>query len=224
MKLILILGCWLMAISAIITCGDDDDDSDDDNDITEDDDDDDDDNDDNNDNDNDDDNDDSVPDDDDDDTSTEEVWVDESTGLMWQVDLCSPDIGPWYWAKRACEELVQNDFDDWRLPTISELRTLVQGCDNTSTGGACNVTDSCLESSCENNACNGCQLGEGPNNGCYGNSALSGECYDFWSGSEVEDQSDSAWFISFDKGQVMNYYQTCDSGCEYPFRCVRDTE
>lgn len=216
MKPILILGCVLMVLSVIITCGDDDDDNNSINDDNEDDDD--------NDTDDDDDNNNSIDDDNDDDTSTEEVWMDESTGLMWQVHWSSPGLWPWGGAVEHCENLVLDDYDDWRLPTISELRTLMYGCDVTETGGACNVTDACLSSSCENDACNGCDGYVGPNHGCYGNLALPGECEWFWSISEVEDSPTQAYYISYGTGGIFHYYKSSDSGSEYNARCVRDAK
>jgi len=216
MKSILLLTCLFMVLFYVMAC-DDDDDNDDNNDESEDDDNnsDDDNNDDNNNNTDDDDN-------DNDDTFTEEVWLDASTNLMWQVDWFSPI--PWGGSVEYCEMLKLADYNDWRLPTIAELRSLVQGCDDTATGGACTVTDSCLESSCENAACDGCNGIPGPNQGCYGNPAFPGECYGFWSISEVEDQDDSAWLILYNEAVVMQELKNCDDGCEYLARCVRNAE
>ncbi len=169
-------------------------------------------------------------DDDDNDDATQsldckgDVCTDPRTGLMWQMDWCSPGSVPWNWAVRSCEELVLDGYDDWRLPTISELRSLVQGCDDTATGGACTVTDSCLDRSCENAACDGCNGIPGPNQGCYGNPAFPGECYGFWSISEVEDQNDSSWYIIYTIARIRPLDQSCDDGCEHLARCVRDAE
>jgi len=222
MKPIIMLACLFMALSFVIACDDDDDnDENGKNDESEDDDNADDDN---NDNDTESDDDNDASDDDDNDDS-DKVWLDESTGLLWQVEYCSPGYVPWHWAMRSCEELVLNGYSDWRLPTISELRSLVQGCDDTATGGACNVTDECLERSCENDACgDACDAYVGPNNGCYGHPALTAECAGFWSSSEVEDDTEMVWYIRYIDGSVRYYYKSSDDGSEYIARCVRNAE
>jgi len=48
---------------------------------------------------------------------------DTSTGLMWQQDT-APDM-TWQEALAYCEGLDLGDHTDWRLPTINELRSLV---------------------------------------------------------------------------------------------------
>lgn len=44
-------------------------------------------------------------------------------------------------AEKYCENLVEKGHDDWRLPGISELRTLVQNCENTEIEGKCRIRD-----------------------------------------------------------------------------------
>ena len=58
------------------------------------------------------------------------IWNDPDTGLSWQdpqkdaYDYSDPGL-PQPDALLYCEELVLGGHDDWRLPDIDELRTLV---------------------------------------------------------------------------------------------------
>jgi formylglycine-generating enzyme required for sulfatase activity len=53
------------------------------------------------------------------------LWQDPQSGLMWQVE---PTGGRMTWseAKAHCEKLSLGGFDDWRLPTVSELCRLIR--------------------------------------------------------------------------------------------------
>ncbi len=72
-----------------------------------------------------------------------EVWTDPSSGLTWWAD-CAQDVDH-PGAVAFCEALDAGGFGDWRLPTISELRTLFLGCPALETGGECGITDDCLD-------------------------------------------------------------------------------
>ncbi len=50
--------------------------------------------------------------------------TDKSTGLMWQQDT-SENTMIWEDALDYCESLTFSDYDDWRLPNINELRSIV---------------------------------------------------------------------------------------------------
>jgi hypothetical protein len=131
------------------------------------------------------------------------VWVDASIGLMWQG---YPGwSGGWEAAIAYCNALELEGYTDWSLPTISELRSLIRGCDATMTGGSCAVTDECLTDDCYNyNSCKGCPGNKGPAlDGCYWDVKLGGECMVYWSSSSLSNWS-SAWFVYFDSGMVHN--------------------
>jgi len=155
-----------------------------------------------------------------------EVCSDPNSGLMWQVE---PTGGPMMWsfgdddtsgdntAISHCPDISLGGYSDWRLPTISELRSLIRGCDDTETSGFCFVTDECLEEACRNDLCNGCSNGGGPAGGCYWPSQMQGACNWYWSSSAVFAYDYLAWVVDFYNGYVdYNIYYSF-----YFVRCVR---
>jgi hypothetical protein len=147
-----------------------------------------------------------------------EIWADSLTGLTWQVEP-SGDHMTWDDAKTYCNNLSLGGDDDWRLPTISELRSLIRGCNVTETGGACGVMDDCLDSSCWDDPCGGCESLAGPGSGgAYWPSGMSGEIGWYWSSSPVYiDGGYRAWLVDFSTGHVDYYYVDYGNGV----RCVR---
>jgi hypothetical protein len=116
---------------------------------------------------------------------------------LWQKTLSTTTM-TWAPAVAYCSNLVLAGYDDWRLPTISELRSLIRGCAATATGGSCGVTDACSQRTvCWSSACNGCTFNGGPDGGCYWPSALEGGCYFTWSSTDIPDYGDSAWGMNF---------------------------
>ena len=67
-----------------------------------------------------------------------EVCTDGDTGLVWQKEPTG-DYMVWEDAQAHCDALSLDGFDDWRLPSISELRTLIRGCPETKSDGSCGV-------------------------------------------------------------------------------------
>ena len=145
--------------------------------------------------------------------------TDNVTGLVWQQ---TPDSQKYSWddAQTYCDNLVLGDRDDWRMPTISEVRTIINGCPATELGGSCGVTIECTDvNECWNESCNGCNHSNGPGeNGCYWNTQLRGNCDMYWS-STVFGSLNYVWISRFDYGDV--FY---DDNVEYGFlrniRCV----
>ena len=136
---------------------------------------------------------------------------------MWQVDT-AVDGMDWNNAADHCSGLRIGGHEDWRLPTVSELRSLIRGCGGTKQGGLCAVTDGCLNIVCWNDPCRGCNSGEGPDGGCYWPSQIGGSCSWYWSSKSVEDHEGLAWGVGFDDGRVDTSIKEDGEG---RVRCVR---
>ncbi|MDP8257793.1 MAG: DUF1566 domain-containing protein [Candidatus Alcyoniella australis] len=154
----------------------------------------------------------------DDDTGDDDTG-DDDTGDLTLQNPPSDEGMTWAEAKAYCDDLSFDGHDDWRLPTISELRSLIRGCVYTETGGDCNVTDDCLDSSCRNDSCDGCGYLEGPGSGgAYWPDGMSGPIGWYWSSSPVAGYDNYAWGVYFYYGYVSShstgYY-------DYYARCVR---
>lgn len=55
---------------------------------------------------------------------TNGIVLDTTTNLEWQDDAVGVRLG-WQDAIDTCEELVLGGYDDWRLPNIQELKSIV---------------------------------------------------------------------------------------------------
>lgn len=146
--------------------------------------------------------------------------LDISTGLCWQ----NPPPGgrrTWSDAVDYCDELNLGGHGpgSWHLPTISELRSIVRGCPETETGGACGVSDECLEWTECRPDCGGCASGRGPGGGgAYWPDRFSGPPDFFWSSSpDHVGGSVFAWLIAFTRGHIYNQ----DKTVSVDVRCVR---
>ena len=168
--------------------------------------------------------DDDSDDDDDDDDEPDHAWTDPDTGFMWQLNK----IVGLHWDKSYlhCSALEFAGYDDWRLPTISELRTLIRGCGKTITGGECKVTDSCTSRvECWNSSsCGGCHPPYGPSeNGNYWPDVFdvfTGWSTYFWSSTIPEDDDEGrAWSVAFSDASIIDYYVYNSQWA----RCVRDS-
>ena len=112
----------------------------------------------------------------------------------------------WYDAKEYCKDL------GGRLPTISELRTLIKNCPKTETGGPCGVTDSCLSwGKCRKEACDGCSYDDS------GKYSVLRDPYWLWSSTLLSGGNGDAWFLDFYYGSVSDNRRYIKSGV----RCVR---
>lgn len=163
-----------------------------------------------------------------------DVWCD-SSGLCWQAEQYqygNKDFGGFVPAEAAayCDALVLDGHDDWRLPTINELRSIVAGNADVMTGGACNVIDGSVTSDGFNPACLGAEKYRGPSDeGCYWNRALDGSCdtpdlgsvgrpLETWAMNPASNNPEQ-WvaYIGFDSA-TLGFNDSCSLG---EVRCVR---
>lgn len=146
--------------------------------------------------------------------------TDPTSGRMWRYDFGgSMDYDD---AKTLCADMTTAGFDDWRLPNIDELRSLIVGCAATASGGTCPVTASCSDGSCLTDACKGCGLSAGPGpGGVYLDAAFEAAVEThFWSGTQLNLSEAPAFVVEFDSGAVGLYVTTAEVSYK-GVRCVR---
>lgn len=140
------------------------------------------------------------------------TWRDTTTGLTWQVTPTGVTMDPRA-AQRHCRSLSLAG-GGWRLPTISELRSLIRGCPVTELGGSCSVTDDCVDwERCRGDSCDGCSGGDGPANGSYWPVEMLGSNDFHWSSSQFHGYY---WAVRFSYG-ILYSNITSDA----VVRCVR---
>lgn len=143
------------------------------------------------------------------------TWVDSESCLMWQVEN-SPRGRNFDSAEVYCESLELGGFVDWRIPSISEMRSLIRGCPATVTGGDCPLTDECQDG-CWEESCRGCEAWVGPTDGCYGPTELPNLCGLFWWTANIE------ICARFDTGGLIGCNIGDDEhGMSWHVLCVRD--
>ena len=159
------------------------------------------------------------------------VIVDNKTKLMWEH--YKKKEGSWQSGKTYCANLSLAGFQDWRMPNISEVRSLVYDCptiekDNKcdiKIGGSCGVTEKCLPcgitTTCLGKSCDTGNCAKYPhsstNNGCDWMKGLVGSVYHVWSSSSVSESSTEAWYINF---HLCNLKRETKSSSKQIF-CVR---
>ena len=113
----------------------------------------------------------------------------------------------WSDAKIYCEKLEEDGYDNWRLPNIDELRTLIKNSPKTETGGSCKVnTHSCLSLKCAL-----------PLDNCHSDekrhiySKLEDRGF-FWSSSEVKYDEKLGWIITVEAVENIAWGVNFESG------------
>gem|GEM_PF-3507135 len=152
------------------------------------------------------------------------TWTDPNTNLMWQDPIVEKSL-MWGAAVTYCNTTLNTEvyagYTGWRLPTISELRTIVDGCPSLETGGACGVTDSCkAESTCYSIPnCQACNTG-----GCYFLAGLdeyicNNGTADVWSATENSENTNEVYLIDFGYGLMSIAIKPTNYAA---VKCVRD--
>jgi len=149
------------------------------------------------------------------------VWNDPNSGLFWIDPTAETNLSR-QGGIDFCDQLMLDGKDDWRLPTLDELRSLIRGCPDTELDGRCQVWEGSgyddLKSK-TNAPCSGCEKNDGPHaeTGGYYDSELGGLSSYYWSSSEDVDRSGYAWNIFFVEGAITS--QAADR--LFQIRCCR---
>jgi len=146
----------------------------------------------------------------------EKVVIDNKNNILWQYPRTDQSDLQFNSPEGYCENLFYAGYNDWRLPSINELRTLVKDCNETKTGGTCGITNNCHEKSCRNDTCDGCEKKSDNSYSVFGDKAYLQSS----TVSEVTDVSTRYWFLNFLSGEIESY--SSRSWIEYSVRCVRD--
>ena len=137
---------------------------------------------------------------------------DSSSGLIWSYR--EHDNVTWDYAGVVCGSMNNDGYGSgWRLPTISELRTLIKECNGTKMpDGTCGVRDDdvvCLSEDCQDESCYSCND--------ESEHSKFGETGWFWSSSLVTGKEDNAWGVGF---QGADVYSNPRTGI-WNVRCVK---
>lgn len=141
------------------------------------------------------------------------------TGYFWSNP--SNSKMEWSSAKTYCSGISDGGFHDWRLPTVSELRTVIKNCPKTETGGTCRVTDTCTKNECyvkENCSCDQSDI-----QGYYSKLNFSA---DYWSSTfnATVDNNSWNWYVDFKKAELMdckNGNAFLESSASHKVVCIR---
>jgi len=125
-------------------------------------------------------------------------------GLMWQKYVYMVPNTFWQ-AETYCQELEHNTYTNWRLPTIDELRYIVNpwnnpSCDRVAYYGDCMVSESCDTPNCGSYHCTCAAINPDPEE-CY--TDVLDYCDTVWSSTEVElAYETSYWYIDYRYGSI----------------------
>ena len=139
----------------------------------------------------------------------------ENVKLQWSEK--SPNEMSWDEAKQYCENLDEGGHNDWRLPNIDELRTLIKNHSGTQSGGSCPISEKAEKLSFSRDWTEDCRGRNGSNVSELGDTA-----FWFWSSSVESENSINRWVVKYD-GSVESIYEGRDDYSDLPYvRCVRN--
>ena len=142
------------------------------------------------------------------------VWTDMTSGLMWEVRPSTEKM-KYKDAVSYCRNQITGRMNDWRLPTIDELRSLIRGCPATQTSDSCTVTDGCHT---YNKTCSGCTARSGPaKSGAFWPIEMQGSVFRYWTTKGGAGSANTYWNVDFSTGALVgNYFLHLSHA-----RCVR---
>ncbi len=168
------------------------------------------------------------------------VVVGSTNGLMWQMEdendyrtaFHKMDYGQ---AKTFCQNLEYAGYTDWRMPTLDEMRSIIDGYSDIASGGRCKVSESCPTLSCsqagesgDKDPCanNNGNPAEGPGpGGCFWSEAWGEKyCDSFWTATDVLSGDDSmTWLIDYHTPAIFHAVKASTTTQAF-VRCVRETD
>jgi len=129
------------------------------------------------------------------------------------------DAAGYYWYKKDAQP-TYNEAAAYcssiggSIPSIDQIRFLIQNCTDTVTGGACTVTTSCTTwASCKGTNCDGCSES-------YGYYSVLSDSGWFWSSTLVSDQTNYVFTVNFDTGGI-SMASIADNGVAF-IRCIKN--
>ena len=137
---------------------------------------------------------------------------DPETGIVWSQNINTGSYDPDYvMAAGMCRESNNGGISQWRLPTISEIRTILKS-DALTTGGDCDVADTCNAGAC--------YVDEECRTGAPIESIFYNDTY--MVSSTMIDDENHAWGVDFFTGSIVSYARNDDLYPMITVRCVKD--
>ena len=162
----------------------------------------------------------------------ERLWIDTAHKLMWQNSFDEEEGGYWVISRKEsegyCDELELAEYDDWRMPSLYELKTLIRNCPATEPEGECELSETCADwETCYSDACDGCEESV---DCTYRPVELQGYCGRYYTDTQYvpntlpsPHEMEAVFMVDFWTGEILRYQvpETDSFGSDY-IRCVRD--